>query len=56
MVTLDVARWDALGCFFLEKKDILLALLPRIDGMAGEVLEKKKEVCAVLLQEKSGIG
>lgn len=44
MVTFDAASWDALGCFFLEKKDILLALFPRMDGMAGEVGKKTKLV------------
>lgn len=55
MVTFVAARWDALGCFFLEKKDILLALFPRMDGMAGG-LEKKNKGCAVLLCEKSCAG
>lgn len=50
MVTFDAASWDALGCFFLEKKDILLALFPRMDGMAGEV--SKKVVCTVYCMKR----
>jgi hypothetical protein len=48
MVTFDAASWDALGCFFLEKKDILLALLPRMDGMAGKVGKKRSLWCFIV--------
>ena len=51
----EAASWDALGCFFLEKKDIRLALFPRMDGMAGG-FEKKQRLHSFMVREDGVMG
>lgn len=55
-MTFDAATWDALGCFFREKKDILLALFPRMDGMAGGFEKKTKVGLFYCLKKRSCAG